>query len=144
MKRVLFTILMLTISLATLAQNATKVVILDTYNKGGKLKQSTVAELKNNLAQSFSEMRGFEGIIIDKVDNRLRADGFTEHPRLSEEQTKQVAKLSGTQYALMSEASVDNFGYLTVKTVLIDLDAYQIMATESTSMNNTPEHIRKG
>lgn len=144
MKRALYTILMLTISLTSLAQNATKVVILDTYNKGGKLRQSTLSELKSNLAQCFTETYGFEGVINEKVDNRLRANGFTEHPRLSEEQAKQVVNLTGTQFGLMSEASVDDFGYLTVKTVLINLNAYQIMATESTSMNNTPEHIRKG
>ena len=54
-------ILMLTFSLATFAQNATKVVILDTYNKGRKVRQSILTEIKTNLAQIFSDLRGFEG-----------------------------------------------------------------------------------
>lgn len=143
MKKAL-TLLMLALSLAAFSQNATKVVVLDTYNKGSKLRQSTLVELKTNLAQTISETYGFEGVISDKVDARLLADGFAEHPRLSEEQAKQVANLSGTPYAVMSEASVDNFGYISLKTILINLDAYQVMASESTSMNNSPDLIRKG
>ena len=72
------------------------------------------------------------------------ADGFAEHPRLSEEQAGLVAKLSGTQYALMSSASCDNFGYLSIQAILIDLDAYQVMASEAISMNNESSDISKG
>ena len=143
MKKVL-TLLMLAISLTAFSQNATKVVVLDTYNKGGKLRQSTLVELKTNLAQIISETYGFEGVIDKKVDSWLLAEGFAEHPRLSEEQVKQVASLSGTPYAVMSEASVDKFGYISMKTILINLDAYQVMASESNSMNNAPDFIRKG
>lgn len=143
MKKVL-TLLMLALSLATFAQNATKVVALDTFNKGGKLKQSTLVELKTDLVQIISEMYGFEGVIDKEVDFWLLAEGFAEHPRLSEEQAKQVASLSGTPYAIMSEASIDDFGYISLKTILINLDAYQVMASESTSMNNTADQIHKG
>lgn len=135
---------MLTLSLSTFSQNATKVIVLDTYNKGGKLRQSTLVELKTNLAQTISETYGFEGVIEKKVDSRLLAEGFADHPRLSEELAKQVAKLSGTPYALMSEASIDNFGYLTLNTVLVNLEVFNVMATESTSINNTPDNIHKG
>ena len=143
MKKAL-TLLMLALSLATFAQDVTKVVILDTYNKGGKLSQSTLVELKTNLAQTISETYGFEGVIDKKVDFWLLAEGFAEHPRLSEEQVKQVANLSGTPYAIMSEASIDDFGYISLKTLLINLDVYQVMVSESTSMNNTAEQIHKG
>lgn len=143
MKKAL-TLFMLALSLATFAQNATKVVVLDTYNRGGKLRQSTLVELKTDLAQTISETYGFEGVISDKVDARLLADGFAEHPRLSEEQAELVAKLSDAQYALMSSISCDNFGYLSIQAILIDLGAYQVMASESTSMNNTADQIHKG
>lgn len=143
MKKAL-TLLMLALSLTAFSQNATKVVILDTYNKGGKLKQSTLVDLKTNLAQTISETYGFEGVIDKKVDSWLLAEGFAEHPRLSEEQVQQVANLSGTPYAIMSEASIDDFGYISMKTILINLDAYQVIVSESTSMNNTADQIHKG
>lgn len=143
MKKTL-TLLMLALSLTAFSQNATKLVVLDTYNKGGRLKQSTLVELKTNLAQIISETYGFEGVIEKKVDSWLLAEGFAEHPRLSKEQAKQIANLSGTPYAVMSEASIDNFGYISLKTILINLDAYQVMVSESTSMNNAHDLIRKG
>ena len=143
MKKAL-TILMLTFSLATFAQNATKVVILDTYNKGRKVRQSILTEIKTNLAQIFSDLRGFEGIVNVKVDCQLLAEGFAQHPRLSEEQATWVANLSGTQYALMSSASINDYGDLSLQVILIDLNAYQVMASESTSMNNKLDDVHTG
>lgn len=143
MKKVL-TLLMLALTLAAFSQNTTKVVILDTYNRGGKIRQSTLEQLKTDLVQIFSETPGVEGVINEKVNTRLLAEGFAEHPRLSEEQAEMVAKLSDTQYALMSSASCDNFGYLSIQALLIDLDAYQVMASEVISMNNVPSDISKG
>lgn len=143
MKKAL-TILMLTLSLATFAQNATKVVVLDTYNKGNTVRQSILTEVKTNLAQAFSDLRGFEGIMSDKVDCQLLAEGFAEQPHLSREQTKWMSQLVGTQYTLMSEAAIDDYGYLIVRIVLVDLDAYQTMASESIVMNDKLEDVHKG
>lgn len=140
----LLTILMLALSLATFSQNATKVVILGTYNKGGKVRQSILTEVKTNLAQVISDVRGFEGIVNDKVDRQLLAEGFAQHPRLSEEQAKWVANLSGTQYALMSSASINDYVDLSLQVILIDLNAYQVMASESTTMNNKLDDIHTG
>lgn len=143
MKKV-FTILMLALSLATFSQNTTKVVVLDVFSKGREpIRQSILAELKTDLTQAISDIYGFEGIIDNKVDYLLSAEGFAETPRLSREQAEKVANLSGTQYALMSEVSADDFGYLIVRIVLVDLDNYQVMASESSNMNNTAEQIRK-
>lgn len=139
-----FTILMLALSLTTFSQNTTKVVIFDTYNRGNKVGQSIMTELKSDLAQTISKTYGFEGVINNKVDYLLLSEGFAEHPRLSEELAKQVTNLSGTPYAIMSESSIDDFGYLTVKTLLIDLNAYQVMTTETLSMNKTQEGIYNG
>lgn len=143
MKKVL-TLLMLALSMAAFSQNTTKVVILDTYNRGGKIRQSTLEQLRTNLAQILTETSGVEGVIDEKVNARLLAEGFAEHPRLSEEQAELVAKLSDTQYALMTSASCDNFGYLSIQAILIDLDAYKVMASETISMNNVPSDISKG
>lgn len=144
MKKV-FTILMLALSLATFSQNTTKVVVLDVFSKGREpIRQSILTELKTDLTQAISDIYGFEGIADNKVDHLLIAEGFAENPRLSREQAERVANLSGTQYALMSEVSVDDFGSLMVRIVLVDLDDYQVMASESTNMNNTAEHVRKG
>lgn len=136
-----FTILMLTLSLATFAQNATKVVILDTYNKSGKVRQSTLTEVKTNLAQAISNTRGFEGVVSDKVDRQLLAEGFAEHPRLSEEQAEWVANFSEAKYALMSSATIDNYGDLSLQVILIDLAAYQVMTSETTNVNNKLDAI---
>lgn len=143
MKKVL-TILMLTFSLAAFSQNETKIIVLDFFNKSININRSTLADLKANLAQAISETDGFEGVVNKKVDDKLIAEGFSEHPRLSENQTKQIASLSGVQYALMSEVSCDDWGKLTAKTVLIDLEAYKIMGSEAVSMNNTHDKIQKG
>lgn len=144
MKKVL-TILMLALSLATFSQNTTKIIVLDVFSKGKEpVKQSILAELKTDLTQAISDIYGFEGIMDSKVDHYLLAEGFAENPRLSRNQTESVANLSGTQYALLSEASIDEFGYLTVRIVLVNLYDYQVMASESTNMNYTAEHARKG
>lgn len=143
MKKVL-TILMLTFSLAAFSQNETKIIVLDFFNKSININRSTLADLKANLAQAISETDGFEGVVNKKVDDKLIAEGFSEHPRLSENQTKQIASLSGVQYALMSEVSCDDWGKLTAKTVLIDLETYKIMGSEAVSMNNTHDKIQKG
>lgn len=143
MKKVL-TILMLTFSLAAFSQNETKIIVLDFFNKSININRSTLADLKANLAQAISKTDGFEGVVNKKVDDKLIAEGFSEHPRLSEDQTKQIASLSGVQYALMSEVSCDDWGKLTAKTVLVDLEAYKVMGSEAVSMNNTYDKIQKG
>ena len=143
MKKVL-TILMLTLSLATFSQNATKVVIFDVFNKEGNVRQSTLEELKTNLAQAISDSHGFEGAEDDNVDATLQAAGFAQHPRLSKEQAEQVAGLAGTQYGLMSEASIDNLGYLISTVILIDLKDYKILIKDTSRMNINSEGIRKG
>jgi tetratricopeptide (TPR) repeat protein len=135
---------MLTLSLATFAQNATKVVIFDVFNKEGTIRQSTLAELKTNLAQAISDNRGYEGVVDDNVDATLRAAGFAEHPRLSKEQAEQVADLAGTQYGLMSEASIDNLGYLISTVILIDLKDYKILIKDTSKMNINSDGVRKG
>lgn len=143
MKKAL-TILMLTLSLATFAQNTTKVVILDTYNKGGEVGQSILMEVKTNLAQAISNITGYEGIVDENVDATLRAAGFSEHPQLPREQAQEVANLAGTQYGLMSDASFDNFGYLISTVILIDLKNYKVLIKETSKMNNNSEGVRKG
>ena len=143
MKKAL-TILMLALSLAAYSQNETKVIVLDFFNKSISISQSTLADLKADLAQAISETDGFEGVVNKKVDDKLRAEGYTEHPHLSEDQTKQIASLSGVQYALMSEVSCDDWGKLTAKTVLVDLEVYKVMGSEAVSMNNTHDKIQKG
>lgn len=143
MKKAL-TILMLALSLATFAQNTTKVVILDTYNKGGEVGQSILTEVKTSLAQAISDISGYEGIVNENVDATLQAAGFAEHPQLSRERAQQVADLAGTQYGLMSDASFDNFGYLISTVILIDLKDYKILIKETSKMTNKSEGVRKG
>lgn len=143
MKKAL-TILMLAISLATFAQNATKVVVLDTYNKGGQVRQSILTEIKTNLAQAISDITGYEGIVDENVDVTLREAGFAEHPQLPREQAQQVADLAGTRYGLMSDASFDNFGYLTSTIILIDLKEYKILLKDTSKMNINSEGVLKG
>lgn len=143
MKKV-FIFLMLTLSLASFAQNTTKVVILDTYNKGGEVGQSILIEVKTSLAQAISDIPGYEGIVNENVDATLQAAGFAEHPQLSREQAQQVDDLAGTQYGLMSDASFDNFGYLISTVILIDLKDYKILIKDTSKMNTNSEGIRKG
>ena len=143
MKKVL-TILMLALSLATIAQNTTKVVILDTYNKGNTVRHSILTEVKTNLAQTISDISGYEGIVNKEVDETLQAVGFAEQPTLSKEQAKQIADVSGTQYGLMSETSIDNFGYLVVTILLIDLNDYRVLIKDTSKMNINSEGVRKG
>lgn len=143
MKKVL-TILLLALSLATIAQNTTKVVILDTYNKGNTVRHSILTEVKTNLAQTISDISGYEGIINNEVDETLQAVGFAEQPTLSKEQAKQIADVSGIQYGLMSEASIDNFGYLVVTILLIDLKDYRVLIKDTSKMNINSEGVRKG
>ena len=143
--RKVFTFLMLAFSVATFAQNATKVVILDVFNKDGKINYSTKVVLKSDLGKAVSGTPGFESVVTDEVDAMLFEAGFPQqNPLLSKEQTEQIAKLSSAPYALMSEASIDEQERLTVATKLIDLGAYKIIATESTTMSNTPNDILHG
>lgn len=143
MKKV-FTILMLALSLAAISQNATKVIILDSFNKDGRINYSTKVVLKSDLGKAVSATPNFESVVNDEVDAMLFNAGFQQNPRLSKDQTQQILKLSGAPYALMSEASIDEQERLTVTTKLIDLDAYEIIATESTNMSNTPNDILHG
>lgn len=143
MKKAL-TILLLAFSLAGFSQNAAKVIILDVFNKEGKVMQSTLTELKTNLAQAISDNRGYEGVVNDDVDATLRAAGFAEYPRLTKGQAEQVADMAGTQYGLISEASIDNFGYLIGTILLVDLKNYQVLITETYKMNNNLDGIHKG
>ena len=136
--------LMLALSLATFAQNAPRAIVLDVFNKGGKVRQSTLDEVKTNLAQAISSHRGYEGIVNDKVDRWLLAEGFAEHPNLSKEQATKVAILAEVPYALLSEATNDNYGYLNVTILLVDLDNYQVMTKETLQMDNKSDKITKG
>lgn len=142
MKKAL-TILMLALSVAAFTQNAPKAVVLDVFNKDGKVRQSTLAELKTNLAQAISIHRGYEGIVDDKVDKWLLAEGFANHPKLSKEQALWVANVADVSYAVMSEASIDN-GYLVFTVLLVDLDNYQVMTKETLQMDDKSDAIRKG
>lgn len=144
MKKV-FTILMLALSLAAFSQNKTKVIILDTFNKDGRINYSTKVVLKSNLGKAVSATPNFESIVNDEVDAMLFAAGFPqENPLLSKGQTEQILNLSGAPYAILSEASIDEQERLTVTTKLADLDAYKIIASESTNMSNTPNDILHG
>lgn len=143
MKKAL-TILMLALSVAAFTQNAPKAVVLDVFNKDGHVRQSTLAELKTNLAQAISAHWGYEGIVDDKVDKWLLAEGFANHPKLSKEQALWVANVADVSYAVMSEASIDNYGYLAFTVLLVDLDNYQVMTKETSTMDSKSDEIRKG
>lgn len=143
MKKAL-TILMLALSVAAFTQNAPKAVVLDVFNKDGHVRQSTLAELKTNLAQAISAHRGYEGIVDEKVDKWLLAEGFANHPKLSKELALWVANVADVSYAVMSEASIDNYGYLAFTVLLVDLDNYQVMTKETSTMDSKSDEIRKG
>lgn len=143
MKKAL-TILMLALSMAAFSQSTTKVIILDTFNKDGKINYSTKVVLKSDLGKAVSATPNFEPTVNDEVDAMLFKAGFQQNPLLSKEQTEQIVQLSGAPYALMSEASIDEQERLTVTTKLVDLNAYKIIATETTNMSNTPNDILHG
>lgn len=119
MKKYLFIILLLSLSLVTMAQNK-KVAVMETkVSSGVTAFQSNV--VRGAMESAVSNAKGFEGYDRGAFDMIMKEQEFQRSGAVDDSQIKKLGQMTGVQYILVTEASAQD-GYFYIIAKLLDVE----------------------
>ena len=119
MKKHLFIVLLLSLSLVTIAQNK-KVAVMETkVSSGVTAFQSNV--VRGAMESAVSKAKGFEGYDRGAFDMIMKEQEFQRSGAVDDSQIKKLGQMTGVQYILVTEASAQD-GYFYILAKLLDVE----------------------
>ena len=119
MKKLLFIILLLSLSVVTMAQNK-KVAVMETKASSGvTASQSNVVRF--GMESAVSKAKGFEGYDRGAFDMIMKEHEFERSGAVDDSQIKKFGQMTGVQYILVTEASAQD-GYFYIIAKLLDVE----------------------
>lgn len=121
MKKLLI-ILLSTLSLIAMAQEAKKVAILETVDKVGDVPYGIKLQVRMSLTYAISNTPGYEG--YDRVDmaSIMGEQNFQRTGMVSDAQIKKLGEMTGAKYVLIAEAAIYDSQNIIITAKVLDVE----------------------
>ena len=143
MRRNLLAILMIALSVSAMAQTK-KVAILETVDRDNKLTYGVRLMVRSNLAEAVATTKGYEAYDRTNLDKILDEQTFQRTGYVSDEQIREIGKMTGVQYILVAEASKVDEAHVFVTAKILDVVTARTENISSQLLGVSPEQIQKG
>ena len=143
MKKKLFAILMIALSVSAVAQTK-KVAILETVDRDNKLTYGVRLMVRSNLAEAVATTKGYEAYDRTNLDKILDEQTFQRTGYVSDEQIREIGKMTGVQYILVAEASKVDEAHVFVTAKILDVVTARTENISSQLLGISAEQIQKG
>ncbi|MBR1878656.1 MAG: hypothetical protein IJ814_06605 [Paludibacteraceae bacterium] len=121
-----------------------KVAILETVDKMGTISYAHKLMLRTSLAKAITEAEGYEGYDRTDLESLLGEQNFQRTGLVSDEQIKELGKLTGAQYVLVAEAVKVDSTMIFCTAKIIDVETARTLRAENQLMKATPQDIQIG
>ncbi len=120
--------LLLLMPLAMMAENVTKIAVLETVDKAGNVEYGKRLYVRNTLTRAIAGTPGYEAYDRVDISSIFKELDFQRTGNVSEDQIKELGKMTGAQYVLVPEiAKMDaNTFYITAK--ILDVETAQAVS----------------
>lgn len=120
--------LLLLVPLAMMAENVTKIAVLETVDKAGNVEYGKRLYVRNTLTRAIAGTPGYEAYDRVDISSIFKELDFQRTGNVSEDQIKELGKMTGAQYVLVPEiAKMDaNTFYITAK--ILDVETAQAVS----------------
>lgn len=144
MKRNLFTLALMAITILVTAQTTKKIAILETVDREDKIPYAIKLVLRSNLAKAITNTTGYEAYDRTDMDAIVGEQNFQRTGMVSNEQIKKLGEMTGAQYVLVAEAVMFDNKTLYIIAKLLDVETGRIEATDNEMMGNNAQEIQRG
>jgi len=121
-----------------------KVAILETVDKMGTISYAHKLMLRTSLAKAITEAEGYEGYDRTDLESLLGEQNFQRTGLVSDEQIKELGKLTGAQYVLVAEAVKVDSTMIFCTAKIIDVETAKTLRAENQLMKATAQDIQIG
>ncbi len=121
-----------------------KVAILETVDKMGTISYAHKLMLRTSLAKAITEAEGYEGYDRTDLESLLGEQNFQRTGLVSDEQIKELGKLTGAQYVLVAEAVKVDSTMIFCTAKIIDVETARTLRAENQLMKATAQDIQIG
>lgn len=129
---------------ATFAQEKKKVAILQVVDKEGKLSYADKLMIRSNMARAITNIEGYEAYNRTDIDAVLDEHGFQRSGLVSDDEIKEIEKMTGATYILKTEGTLSRNNNMFVEAQIINIQTLQIEVTDnkSISLSSDSETLR--
>ncbi|MBQ8099670.1 MAG: hypothetical protein IJ169_00075 [Paludibacteraceae bacterium] len=142
MKTKLFTLMMLLLPVAAMAQK--KVAILETIDRDGTLNYGVRLMVRSNLMKAVSATAGYEAYDRTDIDAIMGEQNFQRTGYVSEDQIRRLGEMTGAAYILVSEAAKVDANSIFVTAKILDVETARTELTDNALMTMSAADIQKG
>ena len=144
MKKLFFLVCVLMSAMLTFAQEKTKVAILEVVDREGKLAYNQKLVLRSNMARAVANTEGYEAYDRSDVDVIMSEHDFQRTGLVSDDQIKQLGKMTGVSLILVTEGVPMEANKLFVTSKIINVETGRMDMTDNVTMGTDPNMMQQG
>lgn len=134
MKKIFFLTCLLLSALMTFAQTK-KVAILEVVDREGKLSYGNKMMLRSNLARAITNTVGYEAYDRTDMDAIMSEHDFQRTGLVSEDQIKQLGKMTGVELILVAEAALVGNNSMFVSAKILNVETAKVEIVDNMTMD---------
>jgi len=143
MKKVFLMTCLLLSAFMTFAQTK-KVAILEVVDREGKLSYGNKMMLRSNLARAVANTVGYEAYDRTDMDAIMSEHDFQRTGLVSEDQIKQLGKMTGVELILVAEAALVGNNSMFVSAKILNVETAKVEMMDNISMGLEAMAMQQG
>ena len=143
MKKVFLLTCLLLSAFMTFAQTK-KVAILEVVDREGKLSYGNKMMLRSNLARAITNTVGYEAYDRTDMDAIMSEHDFQRTGLVSEDQIKQLGKMTGVELILVAEAALVGNNSMFVSAKILNVETAKVEMMDNISMGLEAMAMQQG
>ena len=143
MKKIFFLACLLLSALMTFAQTK-KVAILEVVDREGKLSYGNKMMLRSNLARAITNTVGYEAYDRTDMDAIMSEHDFQRTGLVSEDQIKQLGKMTGVELILVAEAALVGNNSMFVSAKILNVETAKVEMMDNITMSLESMAMQQG
>lgn len=144
MKKLLLLILLMTLGIASYAEEVKKVAILEVVDKEGSISYSQKLMLRSNLARAITNTEGFEAYDRSDVDEIFKEHSFQRTGNVSAKEIKQLGEMTGASYILVLEAAMAEPTKMFVTAKILNVETTKMEVTDNELIGTSSSAMQRG
>lgn len=144
MKKVFLLSCLLLSAMLTFAQETKKVAILEVVDREGKLSYGNKMMLRSNLARAVANTVGYEAYDRTDMDVIMSEHDFQRTGLVSEDQIKQLGKMTGVELILVAEAALVGNNSMFVSAKILNVETAKVEMMDNISMGLEAMAMQQG
>lgn len=144
MKKVFLLSCLLLSALFTFAQETKKVAILEVVDREGKLSYGNKMMLRANMARAVANTVGYEAYDRTDMDAIMSEHDFQRTGLVSEDQIKQLGKMTGVELILVAEAALVGNNSMFVSAKILNVETAKVEMMDNITMSLESMAMQQG